>query len=76
MVRSLVDLMKKNAPVNCSLVCQVSFETIKIALTNSSIVIYPDPNKHHVLFTNASKHSWYRVLSQERVTSMKDRDMK
>ena len=29
------------------------------------ILVYPDPNKPYVLFTDASKYAWSCVLTQE-----------
>ena len=40
------------------------------------ILIFPDPNQSDVLFTDASKHSWSRILIQERVKYINDRDVK
>ena len=76
MVRILMDLMKENTSFNWSSLCQVSFDTIKIPLTNSLILIFPDPYQPYVFFTDASKHSWFEVLIQERVTNIKDKNVK
>ena len=45
--------------------CQTSFEMLKDALITSPILKYPDPNKPYTLFTDASKHAWACVLTQE-----------
>ena len=38
---------------------------LKDALITSPILKYPDPNKPYTLFTDASKHAWTCVLTQE-----------
>ena len=38
---------------------------LKDALITSPILKYPDPDKPYTLFTDASKHAWACVLSQE-----------
>ena len=38
---------------------------LKDALITSPILKYPDPNKPYTLFTDASKHAWACVLTQE-----------
>ena len=38
---------------------------LKEALIISPILKYPDPNKAYTLFTDASKHAWAYVLTQE-----------
>ena len=38
---------------------------LKEALITSPILKYPDPNKAYTLFTDASKHAWACVLTQE-----------
>ena len=53
----------------------VSFDTIKMALTNSSILIFLDPNKPYMLYRDASKHDWSGVLTQERLTKVNDKDI-
>ena len=54
----------------------MSFDTIKIALTNSPILILPDLNEPFLLFTYALKHSLLGVLTQERTTNINDLDIK
>ena len=38
---------------------------LKDALITSPILKYPDPNKPYTLFTDASKHAWACVFTQE-----------
>ena len=46
-------------------VCQRSFDLLKSKLTEKPILVYHDPNKPYVLFTDASKYAWSCVLTQE-----------
>ena len=41
------------------------FEMLKEALVTSPILKYPDPNKAYTLFTDASRHAWPCVMTQE-----------
>ena len=45
--------------------CQESFEFLKETLIHLPILKYPDLNKPYTLFTDASKHAWACVLTQE-----------
>ena len=54
----------------------MSFDTIKIALTNHAILIFPDSEEPYVFFTDASKHSWSGYLWQERIMNINDKDLK
>ena len=56
----------KNRTFNWNPCCQQSLDTIKEALNNSS----------YVLNTDASKHSWYGVLTEECITTIKGKDTK
>ena len=44
--------------------CKPSFQTLKDALCTEPILKFPDPQKSHVLFTDASKYAWTGVLTQ------------
>ena len=50
------------------------FYTIEITLTNSPILIFPDPNWDYVLYTDASKHILAGVLNQEKVIQVNGKD--
>ena len=65
-VSTITSLTKKNAPFVWTAAGQTSLNTIKHAITNSSVLIYPDPNKQYHLFTDASNHMWSGVLTQTR----------
>ena len=43
---------------------QASFHLLKKYLVESPILKYPDPEKSHTLFTDASKYAWTCVLMQ------------
>ena len=45
-------------------VCQRSFDLLKCKLIEKPILVYPDPNKLYILFTDASKYAWSCVLTQ------------
>ena len=47
------------------IVCEQSFQMLKQMLTQEPILVYPDPSKLYVLFTDASKYAWSCVLTQE-----------
>ena len=46
-------------------ICQKSFELLKTMVSEEPILVYPDPSKPHILFTDASKYAWSCVLTQE-----------
>ena len=57
-------LTKKNIPSVWTAACQTALDTIQHTITNSSVLIYPDPKKQYHLFTDASNHTWSGVLTQ------------
>ena len=63
--RPMTNLTKQDIPFEWTVQCQASFEMLKEALITSPILKYPDPNKAYTLFTDASKHAWACVLTQE-----------
>ena len=63
--RPMMNLTKQGVPFEWTLQCQASFEMLKDALITSPILKYPDPNKPYIYFTDASKHAWACVLTQE-----------
>ena len=40
-------------------------DTIKHAIMNSPVLVYPDPSKEYHLFTDALNHTWSGVLMQQ-----------
>ena len=61
LVYPITSLKKKNASFVWTASCQTALDMIKHTITNSSVLIYPDPNKQHHLFTNLSNHTWSGV---------------
>ena len=46
-------------------ICEKSFGLLKQMIIQEPILVYPDPNKPYVLFTDASKYAWSCILTQE-----------
>ena len=65
-VSSSTPLTKKNVPFAWTAACQTALNTIKHTITNSPVLIYPDPNKQYHLFTDASHNMWSGVLTPAR----------
>ena len=63
--RPMTNLTKQDVPFEWTVQCQASFEMLNDYLITSLILKYPDPNKPYTLFTDASKHAWACVLTQE-----------
>ena len=63
-VSPITSLTKKNVSFVWTAACQTSLDVIKHGITNSPVLIYPDPNKQYHLFTDASNHTWSGVLTQ------------
>ena len=63
--RPMTNLTKQYVSLKWTIQYQASFEMLKEALITSPILKYPDPNKAYTLFTDASKHAWACVLTQE-----------
>ena len=57
-------MTKKNTPFVRTAACQTALDMIRHAITNSPVLIYPDPNKQYHLYTDASNHTWSGVLTQ------------
>ena len=62
--RPLTSLTKKDIVFDWTKKCQTSFELLKEALIKEPILVYPDPQKGYVLYTDASKYAWACVLTQ------------
>ena len=71
----IVALTKKGTKFEWTTERQVAFETLKDYLTRSTLLIYPDPNKEHYLFTDASKYTWSAILMQQHSTQSEDGKM-
>ena len=57
-------------------VCQESFNLLKASLMTEPILTYPNPNLPHVLFTDASKYPWACVLTQEKIHTIEEKEVK
>ena len=56
--------------------CQRSFDLLKTMVTEEPILVYPDPSKPYILFTDASKYAWSCVLTQEYTHDIKGKTVK
>ena len=52
----------------------MALDIIKHTITNSPVLLYPDPSKAYHLFTDASNHTWLGVLTQQWSNSEKSSD--
>ena len=60
----ITSLLKKNTPFVWSDKCQLTLEYLKEIFCNKPILQFPDPNKPHVLYTDASNNVYLGVLCQ------------
>ena len=67
-VSPITSLTKENIPFVWTAACQTALDTITYAITNSPVLLYPDPNKQYHLYTDAPNHTWSGVLTQTRKT--------
>ena len=65
--RPLNALTSKGHEFLWDIVSEQSFQMLKQMLIQEPILVYPDPSKPYVLFTDASKYAWSCVLTQEYV---------
>ena len=63
--RPLDALTRKGVDFVWTEICNDSFEFLKQMIIQEPILVYPDPSKLYVLFTDASKYAWSCVLTQE-----------
>ena len=56
--------------------CEQSFQMLKQMLTQEHILVYPDPSKPYVLFTDDSKYALSCVLTQEYVHEFNGKEKK
>ena len=64
LLRPLTRLTQKNVLFTWTKECQAVFQMFKDALCEHPILRYLDPAKPYVLFMDASKYAWARVLTQ------------
>ena len=62
--RPLNALIRKDTAFEWSDICQRSFDLLKAMISEEPILVYPDPSKPYVLFTDASKYAWSCVITQ------------
>lgn len=60
----IVSLVRKDEVFEWTKQRQSCFELLKETLNEEPILVYPDPQKPYVLFTDASKNGWGGVLTQ------------
>ena len=63
--RPLTNLTKLDEPFIWTEQCQECFELLKELLIREPILKYPDTEKPYTMYTDASKHAWACVLTQE-----------
>ena len=64
LTKPLTKLTRKEVEFTWDDTCEKAYDILKQALQTAPILVYPDPNKPYVLFTDASKHAWAGVLTQ------------
>ena len=74
--RPLAKLMRKDTPFTWMKQCHLAFNILKDKLFEAPILHYPDSSKPYTLFTDASKHGWAGVLTQEFKTEVKEKVLK
>ena len=74
--RPLNFLTRKGVEFEWTEICQQNFNLLKNARTTKPILVYPDPNKAYVLFTDVSKYAWSCVLTQEHSHIMNNKEIK
>ena len=65
--RPLNALTRKDKEFIWDTICGKSFQLLKQMIIQELILVYPNPSKPYVLFTDASKYAWSYVLTQEYV---------
>ena len=74
--RPLLKLMRKDTPFTWMKQCHLAFNMLKDKFCEAPILCYPDCSKPYTLFTDASKHRWVGVLTQEFETEVKGKVLK
>ena len=57
-------------------ICEQLFQLLKQMRTQEPILLYSNPSKPYVLFTNASKYAWSCLLTQEYVYEFDGKEKK
>ena len=68
--------MRKDTPFAWMKQCHLAFNMLKDKLCEAPILHYPDSSKPYTLFTDASKHGWAGVLTQEFETEVRGKVLK
>ena len=74
--RSLNALTRKDVEFVWDDICQRSFDLLKAKVSEEPVLVYPDPSKPYVLFTDASKYAWSCVLTQESTHTFDGKEIK
>ena len=74
--RPLIALTRKDHEFIWDTICEQSFQMLKQMLTQEPILVYPDPSKPYVLFTDTSKYAWLCVLTQDYVYELDGKEKK
>ena len=74
--RPLNALMRKDTEFEWTDICQKLFNLLKAMVSEEPILVYPDPSKPYVLFTDASKYAWSCVLTQEYIHEIDGKTIK
>ena len=74
--RLLNALTRKDTEFEWTDICQKSFDLLKAMVSEEPILVYPDPSKPYILFTDASKYDWSCVLTQEYTHEIDDKTVK
>ena len=64
LVKPMTKRTRSTRPFLWDEAAEKAFQELKKALMTPPILIYPNPQKHYVLYTDASKHAWGAVLMQ------------
>ena len=74
--RLLNAIMRKDTEFEWTDICQRSFDLLKVMVSEEPILVYSDPLKPYVLFTDASKYAWSCVLTQENIYEINGKTVK
>ena len=67
LIRPLHQLTRKNIPFEWTTDGQNSLDCLKHTITSAPILIYPEPTKPYILYTDSSKYTWAGILTQTHV---------
>ena len=56
--------MRKNVPFEWTTDCQNNLDCLKHTIVSAPILIYPEPSKPHILYTDSSKYMLAGILTQ------------